>query len=192
MSSANDKRQQIITAATKIFARNGYHNATISDIAKKTGIAHGTVYLYFKSKEDLLITIFDEQMAEIVSYVKSEIEREESALQKLHRMINIQMQLIETNRDLTELLLLEFRQSRKFFESSSIDRVADYIDLIVDVLKEGIAENTIREEIDVSTAATMLFCSIEGIITRWILEDAQYSLEKTANTVIEVFLNGIR
>lgn len=190
--SDNDKRQQIIRAATKIFARDGYYNAKISDIAKEAAIAHGTVYLYFESKEELLLTVFDEQMAELVHYVRSEIDKEEGSVQKLHRMITIQMQLIETNRDLAELLLIEFRQSRKFFESSSINRVADYIDLIGNVLKEGIDEGVIRKELNVSTAATMLFCSIEGIVTRWVLEDAQYSLEETANTVMEVFLNGIK
>jgi len=192
MGSENDKRQQIIEAATKNFARNGYYNSTISDIAKEAGVAHGTVYLYFKSKEELLISVFDEQMADVVNYVRSEIEKEEGALQKLHRMVSIQMQLIETNRDLTELLLVEFRQSTKFFEDASIDRVVDYIELIGSVLREGIAEGVIREEINVSTAATMLFCSIEGIITRWILEDSQYSLEKTANDVMQIFLNGIK
>lgn len=192
MNSDNDKRQQIIRAATKIFARDGYYNAKISDIANEAGIAHGTVYLYFDSKENLLLTVFDEQMAEVIDYVRSEIEQEEGALKKLYRMITIQMQLIETNRDLTELLLVETRQSSKFLSGSSIDRVVDYINLIGDVLEEGIDEGVIREEVNVLTAATMLFCSIEGIVTRWILEDAQYSLEETANTVMEIFLNGIR
>lgn len=192
MNSESDKRQQIIRAATKIFAHDGYYNARVSDIAKEAGIAHGTVYLYFDSKEELLITIFDEQMAELVSYVRTEVEKEKGAFEKLHRMITIQMQLIETNRELTELLLIEFRHSSKFFEDSSLDRTLDYIKLIGDVLKEGIDEGIIREDVDVSTAATMLFCSIEGIVTRWILEDAQYSLEETANTVMEIFLDGIR
>ena len=102
------------------------------------------------------------------------------------------MHLIETNRELTELLLVESRQSGKFLKSKAIDSVADYIDMLNDVLKEGITEGTIKKDIDVIIVGTMLFSAVEGLATRWILEGTSYSLDKAANMVIKVFLDGIK
>jgi len=102
------------------------------------------------------------------------------------------MHLIETNPELTELLLVELRQSRKFLKSNAIDTVADYINMVSDVLKEGITERTIAEDIDVTIVGTMLFSAVEGLATRWILEGASYPLDSAADTVMRVFLDGIR
>jgi TetR/AcrR family fatty acid metabolism transcriptional regulator len=193
MKKANQssKRRQILDAAVKVFARNGFYNSKVLDIAKEAGVANGTVYLYFPSKDDILISIFEEQMGELIGYMGQEIQKESGSLNKLRKLISMQMHLIETNSELTELLLVELRQSKKFLKSNATDMMSKYIDMISDVLKEGIAEGAIDENIDVAIVGTMLFSAVEGLATRWILEGTSYSLDKAADMVIKVFLNGI-
>ena len=122
------KRQQILDSAVAVFAEKGFYNAKVTDIAHKAGIAHGTVYLYFQTKEDILIQIFEEKFEELVSYIFTEVGTEQNALAKLRRLILIQLQMVETNPELTELMLLEARQSSKFILSSAISKIGDYCD----------------------------------------------------------------
>ena len=155
-------------------------------------MANGTVYLYFPSKDDILISIFEEQMGELIDYMEREIQKESGSLNKLRKLVSMQMHLIETNSELAELLLVELRQSKKFLKSNATDMMSKYIDMIGDVLKEGIAEGVIDKNIDVTIVGTMLFSAVEGLATRWILEGESSSLDKAADMVIKVFLNGIK
>ena len=174
------KRQQILDSAVAVFAEKGFYNAKVTDIAHKAGIAHGTVYLYFQTKEDILIQIF------------MEVGVEHNALAKLRRLILIQLQMVETNPELTELMLLEARQSSKFILSSAISKIGDYCDKIEGILKEGIEEGLVRPDLDLTVASTMLYSGIEGIATRWMLENKHYNLNLCAEQLIQLFIGGIR
>ena len=187
-----EKYSKILKAATRVFAREGFHNAKIEDVAKEAGVAHGTVYLYFGGKDDLLISIFQENLEELVEYVSSEVEKEAYAEGKLRRMISLQIELIETNSELAELMLVEFPQTGKFLNNSVINDLAAYIDMIANILKEGVAEGAFDDSIDVNVVATVIYSGIQGIATRWILEEMKYPLNKVANEISEVFLSGIK
>jgi TetR/AcrR family fatty acid metabolism transcriptional regulator len=187
-----EKYSKILDAATRVFAREGFHNAKIGDVAEEAGVAHGTVYLYFGGKDDLLISIFQENLEELVEYVGSEIEKETNAEDKLRRMISLQIELIETNSELAELMLVEFPQTGKFLNNRVIDDLAAYIDMIANILKEGVSEGAFDDSIDVNMVATVIYAGIQGIATRWILEEMKYPLKKVANEISEVFLSGIK
>ena len=116
--------------------------------------------------------------------MQREIGREPRVENKLRR-------LIETNPELTELLLLEARQSGKFLRSTAIDQIANYCGLIEEVLKQGVKEGIIRSDLNLSAASTVIFCGIEGIATRWILESKRGSLSEMAQTIIQLILSGI-
>lgn len=187
-----EKYSKILDAATRVFAREGFHNAKIGDVAEEAGVAHGTVYLYFGGKDDLLISIFRENLQELVEYVSSEIEKEANAEAKLRRMISLQIELIETNSELAELMLVEFPQTGKFLSNSVVNDLAAYIDMIANILKEGVAEGAFDDSMDVNMVATVIYSGIQGIATRWILEEMKYPLKKVANEISEVFLSGIK
>ena len=187
-----EKYNRILEAATRVFAREGFHSAKIEDVAKEAGVAHGTVYLYFGGKDDLLISIFQENLEELVEYVGSEVEKEANAEDKLRRMISLQIELIETNSELAELMLVEFPQTGKFLSNSVVDDLAAYIDMIANILKEGVAEGAFDDSIDVNMLATVIYSGIQGIATRWILEEMKYPLKKVADEISEVFLSGIK
>jgi len=107
-------------------------------------------------------------------------------------MISLQIELIETNSELAELMLVEFPQTGKFLNNSVIHDLAAYIDMIANILKEGVAEGAFDDSIDVNVVATVIYSGIQGIATRWILEEMKYPLNKVANEISEVFLSGIK
>ncbi len=187
-----EKYSKILEAATRVFAREGFHNAKIEDVAKEAGVAHGTVYLYFGGKDDLLISIFRENLEELVEYVGSEVKKEANAEDKLRRMISLQIELIETNSELAELMLVEFPQTGKFLSNSVINDLAAYIDMIANILREGVAEGAFDDSIDANMIATVIYSGIQGIATRWILEEMKYLLKKVADEISDVFLSGIK
>jgi TetR/AcrR family fatty acid metabolism transcriptional regulator len=187
-----EKYNKILEAATRVFAREGFHNAKIEDVAKEAGVAHGTVYLYFGGKDDLLISIFQENLEGLVEYVGLEVEKEANAEDKLRRMISLQIELIETNSELAELMLVEFPQTGKFLSNSVIHDLAAYIDMIANILKEGVAEGAFDDSIDVNVVATVIYSGIQGTATRWILEEMKYPLKKVAEEISDVFLSGIK
>ena len=186
-----EKRTKILGAAARVFAREGFYSARIGDVANEAGVAHGTVYLYFESKDDLLISLFRESLSEVVQHVKAEIQKEKNAEDKLRRMISLQLELIETNPDLTALMLIELPQTGKFLSSDSIDGLAAYIDMIADILNEGIAEKVFDDSIDANVIATVIYSGIQGIATRWVLEKMTYPLNEVADEISEMFLKGI-
>jgi len=192
LEKQKEKRANILDAAVKVFAKKGFHSAKIGDVAREAGVAHGTVYLYFESKDELLVSIFRENLNWLTEYTRSGIQKENNAEDKLRKMISLQIDLAETNPDWVSLLLVEFPQTGKFLSKDSIDELAAYIDMVSSILKEGIAEGIFDDSIDADIVATLIYAGIQGIATRWVLEEKKYSLKNAANGISEVFLRGIR
>ncbi|MBM3212141.1 TetR/AcrR family transcriptional regulator [Candidatus Poribacteria bacterium] len=173
-------------------ARDGFYKAKIEEVAREAGVAHGTVYLYFKNKEDLIISIFQSNLRELIQYINTEIQKEKGTEAMLRRLIFLQIELIEKNPDLTSLLLVEFPQTGKFLNSQAIEEVSAYIDMIAALLKQGIDEGVFGSHIDTNITATLIYSGIQGIATRWIMEEKRYSLKEIAGEISEVFLRGIK
>jgi TetR/AcrR family fatty acid metabolism transcriptional regulator len=188
---SEEKRRRILDAALKVFVRYGFYNAKVSEIAREAGVAHGTIYLYFKSKEDLLTAIFKEQMGDGIRYIKGQVDQVEGAKAKLKRLIEEQIELAERHRDLTELILLEMRQSSKFLKSDAVMIIAEYIEFIEQILKEGVASGEIRGDLDTTIIATTIYASFEGMVTRWLLEGGSFDLKGAADDIYTALMEGI-
>src|SRR4029453_11887002 len=141
-----DKPQQIIEAAIRVFARNGYYNSRVSDIAREAGIASGTIYLYFKTKDEILVTLFREKMAEWVASVRREVAAERDPLAKIRKIVALHFKVLEENPELVEV---ELRQGQRFFRGASAHEVSAYFTVINDVLEEGAASGQIRRDLPV-------------------------------------------
>src|SRR5439155_265531 len=127
-----DKPQQIIDAAIRVFARNGYYNSRVSDIAREAGIASGTIYLYFKTKDEILVTLFREKMAGWVASVRREVAAERDPLAKVRKIVALHFRVLEENPELAEVLQVELRQGQKFFRGASAHEVSAYFGVIND------------------------------------------------------------
>lgn len=186
-----EKPQQIIDAAIRVFARNGYYNSRVSDIAREAGIAAGTIYLYFKTKDEILVTMFREKMAAWVAFVRREIAPEPDAVAKIRRLVRLHFEVLEGDPDLAEVIQVELRQGHKFFRGASAHEVSAYFDLIGSVLEEGIAERLVRHDLPVKVATKMLFGAMDQVATSWVLRKRSYRLVDAADAVADIFLQGI-
>jgi TetR/AcrR family fatty acid metabolism transcriptional regulator len=186
-----DKPQQIIDAAIRVFARNGYYNSRVSDIAREAGIASGTIYLYFKTKDEILVTLFREKMAEWVAHVRLETARERDPIARLRRLISLHFAVLESNPDLAEVVQVELRQGHKFFRGASAHEVSAYFELIGSLLEEGVAAGVIRDDVPIKLATKMLFGAMDQLATSWVLGKRAYRLTDAADAVASIFLKGV-
>jgi TetR/AcrR family fatty acid metabolism transcriptional regulator len=186
-----DKPQQIIEAAVRVFARRGYYNSRVSDIAREAGIAAGTIYLYFKTKDDILVTLFRDKMAEFVGALRKAIAGEPDAVSKVRRLVSLHFRMLEENPDLAEVVQVELRQGQKFFRGASSQEIGAYFALIGSVLEEGVAERRFRSDLPVKVATKMLFGAMDQMATSWVLGKRGYQLADTADPVAEIFLQGV-
>ena len=186
-----DKPQQIVDAAIRVFARKGYWSSRVSDIAREAGIAAGTIYLYFTTKEEILTTLFRQKMGEFVAAVWRDIAGERDAVAKIRRLVYLHFEILEQHRDLAEVVQVELRQGQKFFRGPATQEIAAYFALIAAVLEEGVATGLFRHDLPVKLAARMLFGAVDQMATSWVLGKRGYRLVDTAPAVADLLLQGI-
>jgi len=186
-----DKPQQIIEAAVRVFARKGYYNSRVSDIAREAGIGAGTIYLYFKTKDDILVTLFRDKMADFVGVLRKAIAGEADAASKIRRLVSLHFRILEESPDLAEVVQVELRQGQKFFRGASSQEIGAYFALIGSVLEEGVAEGRFRSGLPVKVATKILFGAMDQMATSWVLGKRGYRLVDTADAVAEIFLQGV-
>jgi TetR/AcrR family fatty acid metabolism transcriptional regulator len=186
-----DKPQQIIEAAVRIFARKGYYNSRVSDIAREAGMAAGTIYLYFRTKDEILVTLFRETMAHFVATLRKAIAEEPDVVAKLRRLVHLHFEMLEENPELAEVVQVELRQGHKFFRGASAHEIASYFALIGSVLEEGVAQGHLRANLPVKVATKALFGAMDQMATSWVLGKRGYRLVDTADSVADIFLRGV-
>jgi TetR/AcrR family fatty acid metabolism transcriptional regulator len=186
-----DKPEQIIQAAVRVFARKGYFSSRVSDIAREAGIAAGTIYLYFKTKEDILITLFRDKMSVFVSSLRRAIADEPDAVAKVRRLVRLHFEMLEGDPDLAEVVQVELRQGQKFFRGASSQEIASYFALIGSVLEEGVGQGHFKSDLPVKVATKMLFGAMDQMATSWVLGKRGYRLVDTAPAVADLFLQGV-
>jgi TetR/AcrR family fatty acid metabolism transcriptional regulator len=187
----SDKHQQIIDAAVRVFARNGYYNSRVSDIAREAGIASGTIYLYFRTKDEILVTLFREKMAAWVNYVREQIRGEADVVAKVRRLVALHFGVLERDPALAEVVQVELRQGHKFFRGASAHEISAYFELIASVLEEGQAAGVFRRDVAVKTAVKVLFGAMDQMATSWVLGKRKYRLSDAADEVANIFLRGV-
>jgi TetR/AcrR family fatty acid metabolism transcriptional regulator len=189
--AVNDKREAILRAATQVFARNGYFNSKVADIAKAAGVADGTVYLYFKSKEEILHSIFDVAMEEAISEGRRELEAIDDPREKLKRIARLHLERLGADRDLAVVFQVELRGSTKFMEEFSAAGLAEYLGMIRATVEEGQRAGIFRPELNARVVAKILFGALDEMATNWILSKRRYKLVPMADQVMDIFLNGV-
>jgi TetR/AcrR family transcriptional regulator, fatty acid metabolism regulator protein len=186
-----DKPQQIIDAAIRVFARNGFYNSRVSDIAREAGIASGTIYLYFKTKDEILVTLFREKMAGFVASLRAAIAREPDPEAKIRRLVRLHFEVLEASPDMAEVVQVELRQGQKFFRGASAHEISAYFELIGSILHDGVAAGVFRRDLPVKVATKMLFGAMDQVTTSWVLGKRGYRLADAAEPVANIFLKGV-
>ncbi|MDP2799230.1 MAG: TetR/AcrR family transcriptional regulator [Deltaproteobacteria bacterium] len=189
---ATDKHQKIIQAAVKIFARNGFFNSRISEIAKEANVADGTIYLYFNNKYDILISLFEEEMGKIITNMREELAKEENPLKQLEIFSRVHLKIVEENREMAEVLQVEIRQSSKFMKEYRNKKFAEYVNIISSVIKKGQEQGLIREDVMPGILKRAFFGALDEMSRFWILSpQKKYSTHTAAKQISDFFIRGI-
>jgi TetR/AcrR family fatty acid metabolism transcriptional regulator len=187
---AIDKRRRILDAAVRVFARKGYFAARVSDIAKKAGVADGTIYLYFRNKEDLLVRLFDEVMSVHVEEARSAVRALPSAPDRLRAIAERHLAVLGENRDLAAVFQVELRQSTRFMERFTASWLRGYFALLDEVIEQGQRDGSLRADVSRKVAAKVLFGALDETVTSWLLSERRYPLKELAGPVVDLFLRG--
>jgi TetR/AcrR family transcriptional regulator, fatty acid metabolism regulator protein len=187
---SDDKRSRILQAAVKVFARRGYFASRVADVARRAGVADGTIYLYFRNKEDILVSLFDEVMSEHLEGKRREVEPASDAPARLRAVAARHLGLLGRNRDLAVVFQVELRQSTKFMERFTASWLQDYFALIAEIIEQGQREGTLRADLPVKVATKAFFGVLDEMVTSWILSRKQYDLGALAGPVVDLFLRG--
>jgi TetR/AcrR family fatty acid metabolism transcriptional regulator len=187
-----EKHHRIINAATKVFAKKGFFQAKVSDIAKEAQVADGTIYLYFDNKDDILISLFEEQMQVVLENMIDQISEEKDAIKKIERFALTHLKLIELNKNMAEIIQVELRQSSKFMKEYKNEKFMRYLNLIGDVIKEGQEKGIFKKDIIPDIAKRAFFGALDEMSRFWVLSShKKYDIETAAKQISEYFLNGL-
>jgi TetR/AcrR family transcriptional regulator, fatty acid metabolism regulator protein len=186
------KRDAILRAAIDVFAERGYFNAQVADVARAAGVAAGTVYLYFESKDDLLVSIFERSMRDGLASGRAAVADLRDPRERLLRLARGHLARLGQDRNLAIVFQVELRQSTKFMERFSSTLLRDYLGLIREAIADGQRDGVFRADLKPTAAAKMLFGALDEMATNWILSRRRYSLDADADAVVDLFINGAR
>ena len=190
-AARGDKRDRILAAATQVFARHGFFSAQVADIARQAGVAAGTVYLYFRSKDDLLISIFEKTMASAIGEGRQALASLTDPEARLRRIARLHLARLGADRDLAVVFQVELRQTTKFMARFSATGLRDYLGIIRDVITDGQKRGRFRSQPSPTLVAKMLFGALDEMATNWVLSERKYDLASDADAVIDLFVAGL-
>ena len=186
-----DKHEAILRAGVTVFAEKGYFNSKVADVARAAGIADGTVYLYFKSKEEILHSIFDRAMEKFIAEGKAELSKIDSPVDRLKKVAELHLRRLSEDRDLAIVFQVELRGSTKFMEAFSAAGFHEYLDVIRKSIEEGQKAGLFRDDVKAVVCAKILYGALDEMVTNWILSKKSYPLEPMADEVLKIFLRGV-
>ncbi|WP_027370568.1 TetR/AcrR family transcriptional regulator [Desulfovermiculus halophilus] len=190
-SKKSNKYQTILEAAIRVFARSGYHNSTVSQIAKEAGVADGTIYLYFKNKDDILENFFSYKTALVFDRFKEEVGLADNALEKLEKLIHRHLYEFEQNREMAVVYQTETKVRRKVSDAKVKEMSDMYFGLVSEIISQGQQEGVIRKNLSVPLVKQLIIGAIDEVITSWLYSSRTYSLTSTAGSLVELFVQGI-
>jgi TetR/AcrR family fatty acid metabolism transcriptional regulator len=185
------KRDLILRAAIDTFAARGFFHAQVADVAKAAGVAAGTVYLYFRGKDDLLVSIFERTMDDAIAEGREAVSRLTDPVERLRAIARVHLERLGRDRALAVVFQIELRQSTKFMERFSSTRLREYLGIIRDVIAEGQARRAFRRSLNPTLAAKALFGALDEMATNWILSRRKYSLASEADAIVDLFVGGL-
>ncbi len=190
--TSSDKRDLILRAATKVFAQHGYFQSQVADVARVAGVAAGTVYLYFKSKDDLLVSIFERSMSEVLAEGRDAVHGVADAAERLRLLAHLHLDRLGRDKNLAVVFQVELRQSVKFMERFSESFLQDYFKLIREAIADGQQRGAFRKDISATTATKIFFGALDEMATNWVLSRRKYDLSAEADAVVDLFINGVK
>lgn len=188
----SERKRQILVSAIKVFGDKGFQNATIAEIARDAGIGDATIYEYFESKEDLLLAIPVEITKELIPEINDHMMGIKGAFNKLRKFIWWWLNYIEKNPGYGSIVLLELKTNKKYVSTEAYQAARIFYRIVLDIMKEGQEEGTIKKEMNIFLARSLCVGAIEHIVIRWLLKDKKYSLTQYADGLTDLLIDSFR
>lgn len=186
-----EKYQRILEAAIDVIAERGFFNARVSDIAARAGVADGTIYLYFKNKEQILLASISTAFSTFMQRAHAEVKKSDDPRQQLRSLAALHLGGLGANRNLAIVFQTELRQSARFLAQFSKHQLKQYFDLVRKIVREGQRTGLFRAELSDKIVANCFFGAVDEMVTSWILSEHEYSLAGAADAVADVILKGM-
>ena len=187
-----NKHQKILQAAIKVFSEKGFYNSRVSEIAKEANVADGTIYLYFKNKDDILISLFEEEFGKVVRNMRAELSRERDALQKIKRFAITHLSIVSHHPHLAEVMGVEVRQSTKFMKEYVNQPFIEYLNIIRSVVIEGQEKGLLRRDLTPGVMKRALFGALDEMARYWVLSTKKkHSIDEAALQISDIFIRGM-
>lgn len=187
----NDKYHRILEAAVRIFAKQGFHQSTVAQIAKEAGVADGTIYLYFKNKDDILVQFFSYRTKQVFEQFQAEVDRASNSLDKLRNLIRRHLEEFQRDRDGAIVYQVETHQYNRLAEAQIKEMSKMYLDLVADIVEQGQQSGTIRKDLYVGLVKRFIIGAVDEVINTWVHADENYDLASMADPLVELFIKGI-
>jgi TetR/AcrR family fatty acid metabolism transcriptional regulator len=187
----NNKYHQILEAAVKVFARQGFHQSTVAQIAKEAGVADGTIYLYFKNKDDILVQFFSFRAKQVFESFREEVDRAETSSDKLRNLVRRHLAEFQRDRDGAVVYQVETHQNSRLAEAQIKEMSKMYRDLISEIVEQGQQEGTIRKDLYVGLVKRFIIGAVDEVINTWLHSNGEYDLVSMADPLVEMFIKGI-
>ena len=192
MSKKTIRRESIIQAAIEVFSKKGFQAAGISEIAQRARVADGTIYQYFKNKEDLFFSIPIEKTKEFRSKVELHLEGITGALNKIRKFVWYFLYFFKTNPEYGRVLMLEMRVSKSFVKTETYDFLKQSVNSVLDIIAEGQKEGVIRTDVDIYLLRHLILGILEHMVSRWLLKEAKYDLLEHHQEVSRILIDGLK
>ena len=187
-----DKYQRILDAAVAVFAEKGFFTSRVADIADRADVADGTVYLYFRSKEEILMAAINTAFDAFMSLARTELKKLADPAERLRRLAFLHLDAMGSNRNMAVVFQMELRQSTRFLSEFSHHHMIEYLNLVREAIVDGQTKGIFRKEMSDKFAANCFFGALDEMVTSWVLSEHDYPLANVADVVVDIFLNGMR
>lgn len=188
---SNNKYNRILEAAVKVFAKKGFYQATISQIAKEAGVADGTIYLYFKNKDDILIQFFTYKTRQVFDLFRQEVDKAQNAAEKLRNLIRCHLAEFQRDRNMAIVYQAVTRQNDQLVRNEIREMTKLYLDIVAEIVEQGQAEGTIRKNLYLSLVKRFILGAVDEVINTWLRSGGKYDLVSMADPLIDLFIRGI-
>ncbi len=187
-----EKYRSILNAAKQVFAREGFYNSKVSEIARTAHVADGTIYLYFKNKDDILISLFEEELNRIIDEMRTGLQDIADPCERLMKFCEVHLNIVDCDRSLGEVIQVELRQSNKFMREYKNKRFLTYLTMIADIVADGQAQGVFKADVKPEVAARMIFGSLDELSTFMVTSKRRrFGVQELAKSVGTVFLSGL-
>ncbi len=190
-SKNNDKYHRILEAAIKVFAEQGFFQSTISQIAKEAQVADGTIYLYFKNKEDILVQFFSYKTKQVFERFREGVASQGTAIEKLRSLIRRHLEAFQQDRNMAFVYQAETHQTSRRAEPQIHAMSKMYMDIVSEIVEQGQQEGSIRKDLYLGLVRRFIIGAVDEVINTWLHADKEYDLVSMADPLVDLFVRGI-